>query len=632
MIGTRRLDARDHGIGAGLAIAYVVLLASTSAPIAWSRDESFYWIAARDYGAWFAMLTRDPSRALERAVIDAAWDYNAEHPGLMKSAFALSWLAYERWGWAGSASLALRLPAMLCGGLLLWVTYLFGARLFGRQAGAFAAVAVGLMPHVFFHAHLACFDVPIATWLLLTTYLYWRSLERPWWSLAAGLAYGLALATKHNAWILPGVLLIHWVWVALAEWRARRRGQGRRLTLVPWWLLAMAVLGPAVFVATWPWLWHDGWERFLWYARFHLAHEYYNIAYFGVNWYWPPFPVSYPFVMTAFTVPATTLLLGIAGLGSRLRTLLPPGLESRVAWRWLGTAQPDARRSDVLLVGCLLAPLVVIALPSTPIFGGTKHWLAAYPFVAIYAGHVFRRVVQATRRLVGERLPAARWTVRALVGSLLLAPAAVDTIRSHPFGIAHYGFLAGGTPGAADRGMNRQFWGMTHGPLGDWLRRALPDGGTVWICDARPESWEIAQRDGLLPANVRPVGSMAAADLILVHHEHHFAEVDFQAWVLTGRLAPVHVLSHDGVPLVSVYRRRAPPSAEVGSRDRRSDSDTQSASVSGSDSDTDMASGPGSGSDLGSGSGSASASVSDSDSVTDSDSSAQYPAPHGRPT
>ena len=50
------------------------------------------------------------------------------------------------------------------------------------------------------------------------------------------------------------------------------------------------------------------------------------------------------------------------------------------------------------------------------------------------------------------------------------------------------------------------------------------------------------------------------ADFVVVHHEHHFAEVDFQAWVAFGSPEPAHVLTYDGVPIVTVYenpRRRA---------------------------------------------------------------------------
>jgi hypothetical protein len=555
-----RVDWRDHLAGFALALAYVALLMATAGDIAMGRDEGFYVTAAERYGAWFKQLADDPAVALERDAIDRGWRYNHEHPSLMKSLFALSWLAQERWDLFDRPSTAHRFPGMVTAGLLLWLVYIFGARACGRVAGAFAALALALMPRFFYHAHLNAFDVPIVLMVTLVTYCYWRSLERPRWAIATGLAFGLALATKHNSWIVPGVLLIHFAWASWGEVRARRQGASPRLHLTPWWLVAMVALGPPIFLGSWPWMWHDTWARVGAYASFHLEHDYYNMAYFGVNYFEPPFPVSFPFVMTYYTVPLTTLALGLIGVVLRSRTLLPPGLEER--WWPAGSVSADGCRTDVLWLGSMLAPLVVIALPSSPIFGGTKHWMPAYPYLALFAGAAVLPIVQQVRRTV-----PVRWRTRApaplfsvLTCALLLTPSAVETAHSHPFGLSHYGYAAGGVPGAADRGMNRQFWGFTSGSVASWLRANLPHGGTVWICDTTPQAWRMMQRDGMLPANVRPARDMARADFAIVHHEHHFAEVDFQAWVLLGGLRPAHVLTYDGVPIVSIYenpRRRA---------------------------------------------------------------------------
>ncbi len=136
---------------------------------------------------------------------------------------------------------------------------------------------------------------------------------------------------------------------------------------------------------------------------------------------------------------------------------------------------------------------------------------------------------------------------------MLLSPSAIETIHSHPFGLSHYTFAAGGAPGAADHGMNRQFWGFTTGSLVGWFAEAMPDGGSVWICDTTWTAWRMLQEDGLLPENIRASGDLYGADYAIVHHEHHFVEVDYQIWAAWGSVAPVHVLTYDGVPIISVY-------------------------------------------------------------------------------
>jgi len=205
----------------------------------------------------------------------------------------------------------------------------------------------------------------------------------------------------------------------------------------------------------------------------------------------------------------------------------------------------------------VLEPYAPFLLSTTPIFGGTKHWMPAYPFLALFAGIACTHVIHATRELVGTRVPYARWWVRGAVVALLLAPALAQTAHSHPFGLSDYGLLAGGVPGGARHGMNRQFWGFTTGSVAPWLREQMPHGGSVWPCDTTWGAWQMMQRDGMLPEDIRAAGDFAHADFVLVHHERHFQEVDCQAWVLNQSVQPAFVLTQDGVPIVSVYENQA---------------------------------------------------------------------------
>jgi hypothetical protein len=564
---------RDHLVGAGLALAYIVVLLATATDLGMSRDEGFYVTAAESYGKWYAQLLEDPEQALTEQSIDAHWAFNNEHPALIKSLFAWTWLLDQR-GFPALReaiglepgplfplpSMAYRFGGMLTAGLTLWLIYIFGARAADRRLGLFAALSFATLPRVFYHAHLDCFDLPIVLMLTWTTYCYWRALVSKRWAIMTGIAYGLSLATKHNAWILPGILLIHYAWVAGLELSRRKRGERARVVLAPWWLLAMLTLGPLLFYASWPWIWHDTLPRLAAYARFHLHHDYYNIAYFGENYFRPPFPISYPFVMTLFTVPLTIVLLMVFGIGLRARALLPDFLATRLMPR--GELRADARATDVLWLGCAIAPILVIALPSTPIFGGTKHWFPSYPFLCLFAGYAALHVIVSTEsRLISRGLGEAG-PISFLSMALLLAPGFAETAHSHRFGLSHYTLAAGGVPGAADLGMNRQFWGFTTGSVVDFLAQKMPDGGSVWLCDTTYTAFEMLKRDGLLPPNIHAEGNLTNADYVIVHHEHHFAEVDFQAWQAFASVRPVHVLTYDGVPIVSIYehprrRRRA---------------------------------------------------------------------------
>ena len=186
-----------------------------------------------------------------------------------------------------------------------------------------AAALFALMPRIFYHSHLDCFDIPIAVMWTLCAYVYWRSLSQPGlpWAIATGVVFGLALDTKHNSWFLPPALLLH----ALITRRQRiwRGLQGAKIR-VPLALWGMASIGPLVCFALWPWLWFDTVERISGYAGFHLNHDYYNMVFLGVTYWKPPMPRGYVWLMTLATVPTITLLLFFIGGFSRVRAHVAP--------------------------------------------------------------------------------------------------------------------------------------------------------------------------------------------------------------------------------------------------------------------------------------------------------------------
>ncbi|MGH7293542.1 MAG: ArnT family glycosyltransferase [Polyangiaceae bacterium] len=557
-----RIGWRDHLIGAGLGLVYVVWLLATARSLGFPRDDGVYFHAGAEYFRWWRLLFDNAHDALQRGAIDGAFGANHEHPTLMKMLFGASeWLLHEKWHVFSDASTAFRLPGMLSAALAMWVTYLFGARLYSRRAGAVAAVLLALMPRVFFHAHLACFDVPITAMWILCIYVNWRALETRHlgFILAAGVVFGLTLDTKHNAWVLPLVLVPHALLVQRhAIWRSLRAGR----VAIPGNLASMAVLGPIVFFALWPYLWSDTMGRLQWYVEFHLHHDYYNIEYLGKNYFGPPSPKSYLPVMVAATVPTVTLLLSFVGAIDRFsvaarrlrawaaRALGRPGLASGPA------PAPDPLETDALLLLSLVGAVGPFFLAKTPIFGGTKHWMPAYPVLALCAGRGFDLVADAMRRAL-PALDAKRWLAAqaALFASVTLAPLAV-TAHSHPFGLSAYVPLVGGTAGGADLGLNRQFWGFTTQTAAEeYLDPDAPRGATVFILDTTWDAWSRMQEEGRVRRDLRAVGAPGEAMFSLVQHELHMSEVDYSIWVAYGTDAPVYIVEHDGVPIVSIYRR-----------------------------------------------------------------------------
>ncbi len=552
-------DCVKHGLlralGWLMAALYVAVLLGTTHDLGYARDEGFYFQAAAQYEAWFRLLFEAPSDALSSTVIDRYWGVNHEHPAFVKTLFALShWLFFDKLGWFTEEGTAYRFVGMLFSGVALGTVYAWGRQLAGAFAGCAALLALALMPRVFFHSHLSCFDVPVATLWLVTAFAYFRALEdERWrWAIATGVAYGLLLGTKHNSWLLPPVLVLHF---AITRYLGM---SGKRATLKaarP--LLCSALLGPLVFYASWPWIWHDTWRRLADYAAFHLYHDYYNMEFLGRTYYEPPMPRLYAWVMTLATVPATTLLLSAIGFATAARDFGQRWLVPR--WRRarrdsIPSPRSSRRASGELLWGlCLFMGYAPWLSSTTPIFGGTKHWMTAYPFLGLFAG---LGASWALARLHGAlRAPRHRWVWSASLAGLLVSAPLVLTAQSHPYGLSAYTPIVGGAVGAATLGLNRTFWGYTTGSLADTIDDQAPGGATLYLHDTARASFAMMQRDRRIREDIRATLNIAESDYALYHHEPHMGRVEYQIWVAYGTHTPEALGCFQGVPVVWLYRR-----------------------------------------------------------------------------
>ena len=573
-----------YGLAAALGLATTLLLALGHRQVGYVRDEGIYFAASRQHAAWLAHLVTAPRQALAAPVRDRAFAINHEHPALMKIAAGISARLFAQPG-AGPdpapagllpilpEGAAMRLPAQTLAGLCVALLFLAGASLAAPRsrastatsapvpkdispvpsdthhpplsdplpllAGLCAALWFIALPRVWFHAGLHTFDIPVAFATLAVVLIYRRALHSPRWGLALGPALGLAISIKHNALFIPILLALHYgLCLALAR---RRPTRGQWLPLP---FLAIALLAPLTVIALWPWLWSDPLARLLDYLDFHRAHAYYNTEYFGVNYNRPPLPVGYPFVMTWATVPTGALLLALTGLGLGLRRALARLPVPKDSPRWTAPLAGHDRRDGLLWALFAGFPLLLIALPSVPIFGGTKHWLTAYPFLALAAASALVALVRAAA------LPP-RWRhAPALLLLLVLVPGLWSTLHGHPYNLSQYAPLVGGPRGAADLGLLRGFWGHAVPPSVLDPRTA---GAPIYLHDMHELARQQYQREGRWPhgsASVPPTRARSA----LLFHERHTLSLELQVQDALRTVAPAEVITLDDVPLTSLYR------------------------------------------------------------------------------
>ena len=541
----RRLALLPRTARGRIALAWasaVLGIAVVTAPaVGISRDESVYLEAAASYVRFWREAARFPSQAA--ALADRHYAVNHEHPGLAKLVFGVTHAVLADGLGVTRHLQGFRFGAFLFAALLAAILALWGFDLSGVWGGALAPALFFLVPRHFYHAHPAVLDLPVTAAWLATAYAFWRSLRArgdagPYlrWSAASGLLLGAAVATKHTAWFLPPLLLAAWLLASLGE---LRRDPLRTLRGLPLALPAMAFLGPLVLLTAWPWLWHETLPRLRGYLAFHLHHENYPWLYLGRLLREPPFPVSYPFVVTALTVPGPVLAAMVGGLAHSV---------ARAAAALRGRATGVSLDTELILSLNALFPIALIAWPTVPIFGGVKHWLPAMPFLALLGA---RALVTAARLLA----PARPGLVTGALAALALAPAAWRVARVHPFGTAAWNELAGGAAGAASLGMQRQFWGDNMvAVLPEMNEHAVP-GARVWFQEATWLAVRQYQRDGRLRADLRWANGPEEADVSVWHHHQEFRDKEYRTWTELGTARPVAGAYLDEVPLVLVYAR-----------------------------------------------------------------------------
>ncbi len=540
-----RLTRVEWALLIALFCASFLLILLTSNDYGPTYDEPHYASAGVRYVEWWARLFRADVSVLSRGQIESFWSLNHEHPPLQKVATGFS----QRWfGGKLPGLMAIRLPSALWFALAVCALYLFIRTIWGRRGALFSALAFATLPNIFAHAHFIALDMPITSWFFIAAALGAIALQRGSWgyTILAGLAFGLALLAKLNAFFLP-VLLIVWGLIYYHKQWVK--------------LLTILIIGPAVFVLGWPWLWIDFFPHLRAYLAFHFGHAAYNVWYLGKLYQYAPW--HYPFVMSAVTTPTIILALALLGGIGRARKARPTAEDGG-----RGHARPTTEKVYLLL--CLAITILPSALPSSPKYNGVRLFLPMFPFLAALAGGGFAwlqtRLVQwlKTDTPDGAR-PSA--LIAAALGAALLYPGANAVLRTHPYQLAYYNAIVGGTTGATKRGFETIYWGQVFKEAPAFLN-TTPEASPLVLVIPKGVIYllEFQQQAGVLRPEVRFTGEEAEAlQADYVMFQAMQSDYTDLCWRLAKNEKPAWAVSLGETPLLLVYDRRALLAALSGS-------------------------------------------------------------------
>ncbi len=516
---------------------------------------------------------------------------------------------------------AMRLVGPFFTALLIFAMVLFGWHQLHPVVGITAPLLFLTSPRWFYHAHLAAFDMPVTAMVFLISAAFWVSLERPRWAWATGVLWGIGLLTKHNALFLPIPFIAFWLLTYRREFSVKTRTMSRtrvviagiaclatlalgirqpvwgvllaiilfltitrtriRFPRIPLAFLVMPPIGLGILFVFWPKLWVDPFAAIESYLNFHLAHEHYLQYYLGQILEVPPFPFEYPFVLTALTVPVLTLVVCLFGGLDLFR----PGIQRFIQMLRKTPRNPlTAINAHLFRLGIFLAlltlfPVVLIALPSTPVFGGVKHWMTGMPFLCILGGWGIWRISIVSIQLLAlpsDQLRKQMSVVAAVIVSIaVLIPATLATATSTPVGNTYYNELAGGISGAADQKLTRIYWGYASKQTLDQINTRLPANATVWLHDTTTTAFQMYKREGRVRNDLNILGSghvfarnchdrsvgcgithvLERADAALFEEQKFFGAAQLHLQRIFGTPGPSWAWRAEGVPMISLYEK-----------------------------------------------------------------------------
>ena len=525
----------DKRLALLLAVFVIVLLLITAPDIGLTWDEPTYSVAAETYPAWYGELIARPFYALSTAGIAKYWSTSHEHPPLSKVWSGFIWLGARHFF---DDLTAHRLGNILIAGVLVSLLFLMVTRHYGRTAGLVAAFALLTMPRFFFHAHLAAIDVPVTAMIFAVIYTFWLGHNDPGlkWTLLLGFVWGLALATKINALIVPPIVLM--LWTLIFE---RRRYLLVRLAL-------MGLIGIGFFILSWPWLYHDLLNHLINYVGFMTIERLPVEQYYFGELYSPP-PWHFPLIITIVVIPFSIFLLAIIGAISMMR---------HRADRPLGT----------LLLLVLFVGLAIFTSGFGQVFDNERFMVPVFPYLAALAGVGFVRAVPLVEKLLANtRIQLQPRPLIAIMILVVFVPHLLLAFDLYPHLLSYYSEAIGGAYGAKVLGLETTYWCETYSAVLPYLNTHAKQGAVInaECLDVliyyqlhgllRPDL-QIANGPNAVPAfpdfRLNPA-TFEEADYVVIQNRQSGYYRALRTWMSSRE--PVYEVKYRKLRLISVYAR-----------------------------------------------------------------------------
>jgi 4-amino-4-deoxy-L-arabinose transferase-like glycosyltransferase len=529
-----------------LAIFTLALLIFTAPKIGLTWDEPAYIVAARSYSNWFSELITNPSDAFNNEVIDMYWIANHEHPPMDKIWSGLIWAGARHFS---NDLVAHRLGNIILVSVMVAVLYWWIEKSYGWIAGLTAATALVIMPRFFFHAHLAALDVPAAFVVFMMTFCFVQWMDKhSWkWTLALGLVFGVAFATKVNAFFVPPTLFL-WALIFHRRW----------YLLIRLGLASLVGIGTAILL--WPWLYPDMISRLTEYIYFiTLRHWKIGQWYLGES-YLPP-PWHFPFVILWAVIPLSITCLYFLG-----------------AFRVVRDCKRDSGLG-ILFILSALVPMLALSVGQSMVYDNDRLFMPTFPFLAALAGIGVAWLIAVIGNLGNQkRIPWLKPVLSTGLVLIVYLPPLISIVSLYPHLLSYYSQSVGGLPGATKLELETTYWCETYAEALPYINENADQGDIIWVQPWSHDVMVYYQLEGKLRPDLKiaaeqyassifgpivtlqPGTSHRSADFIIFQYRQtYFGGSTGQDYITPEWLethTPAYQLNHQGIPLMSVFDQK----------------------------------------------------------------------------
>ena len=417
------------------------------------------------------------------------------------------------------------LAAALVSLIFYWIS-----KLYGKIAGLVASLSLAMYPLFWSEMHFNTEkDLPETVYWSFFIFCVWKGIteKKIKWIILSGIFFGLALGTKFNI-LFCVFAIIPWVITYLIVNKEKIISKINFKIFISG--ITAIIIGLAIFIGTWPYLWPDIAGRIHNVIKFYTdigvatgAVDLRFIGPFGIN--------TYPIIWILSTTPPIILILSTIGIIYGVLNF------------------KKNKQISILFLFWLIIPIARVTWHGANIYGGIRQIMEYVPALAIFSG--------IGSQFLTSKILKNKKSLQFIFIGIIFIGLIIPIVKTYPFEDTYFNFLVGGLKGA--KAQNIPAWGNTFGSAYreavSWIDNNADSGAKItYAYELLPNVPTNFYRTDLIVANSYRSGYLKLGEYVITLSYQGTDKRSYFDSYLTKEMNPVYEGLSNGVPVVKVWK------------------------------------------------------------------------------